>query len=65
MYGVQGVASSNPAAPTSNTKGFQAIAGSPFFPVGILRKSAQQSAQQIESLGRTRTQPAPPVMPLA
>jgi hypothetical protein len=27
---VQGGASSNPAAPTSNTKGFQAIAGNPF-----------------------------------
>jgi hypothetical protein len=31
LHGVQGVASSNPAAPTSNTKGFRLIAGNPFL----------------------------------
>ena len=30
-HGVQGVASSNPAAPTKNTKGFQHLRWKPFF----------------------------------
>ena len=30
LYGVQGVVSSNPTAPTSNTKGFRLIFGNPF-----------------------------------
>ena len=39
MHGVQGVASSNPAAPTSNTKGFRLIAGNPFsFQLALCEK---------------------------
>jgi hypothetical protein len=53
LHGVQGVASSNPAAPTKTTKGFPVTSWKPFFFGFCSRGTARGTGDESKQVGVT------------